>query len=211
MWDFKIGSNFVWSVRTLKMKKILGNLGRFLVVKKTSTEKKFFLSFTNCLHPVSFLDATEDMFMAFEIFYCIIWKLMLHGIFSFIFHVNLVFSSGKKRTILGKICIKGYGYCTSYIKGDPPKRFAFFTRWWHSCKCIIFFRYLRCCQLKRMGCKARAVQPLNSSEFFVLSQHNHPPDINEKNVYDFLVELRKLCQSGINLRLKDIYEQVAEW
>ncbi|XP_018573586.1 protein tramtrack, beta isoform isoform X7 [Anoplophora glabripennis] len=99
---------------------------------------------------------------------------------------------GKKRIILGKICIKGYGYCTSYIKGNPPKR------------------YLRCCQLKKMGCKARAVQPLSSSEFFVLSEHNHPPDVNEKNVYDFLVELKKLCQSGINLRLKDIYEQVAE-
>ncbi|KAJ8969918.1 hypothetical protein NQ317_006895, partial [Molorchus minor] len=55
--------------------------------------------------------------------------------------------------------------------------------------------------------------PFNSVEASIKSVQStqSPPDENEKNICEFLKELKKVCQSGtFHLQLRDVYQHVAE-
>ncbi|XP_060525325.1 modifier of mdg4-like isoform X10 [Cylas formicarius] len=98
--------------------------------------------------------------------------------------------STKTKVILGKLCLNGYAYITSYIYGVPPKR------------------YLRCCYFSKLHCKARAIQEMESKKVVLLRGHNHPADSNEDKLSAFLKDLKESI--GMGLSLKQIYEHVAE-
>ncbi|KAF7282379.1 uncharacterized protein LOC143191197 [Rhynchophorus ferrugineus] len=95
----------------------------------------------------------------------------------------------KPKVILGKICVNGYAYITSYFSGDPPKR------------------YLRCRYASKLKCRGRAIQNCRTSQIICVSKHNHPPNDEEVISAEFLSKLKSSL--GNNATLKEIYEQVA--
>ncbi|XP_044262636.1 protein tramtrack, beta isoform-like isoform X5 [Tribolium madens] len=71
--------------------------------------------------------------------------------------------------------------------------------------------YLICPKQGRLNCKARAIFEMGEKpiKVQVTRPHNHPKDISEKVINDFLEDLKKACQSGFHVPLQDIYNGVA--
>nr|CAI5826253.1 unnamed protein product [Callosobruchus analis] len=67
--------------------------------------------------------------------------------------------------------------------------------------------YMRCSMAQKLDCKARAIQRLDSGHVFTTKDHNHPADIDEGDILEFLDQLKQACHSGDNMSLKDIYAQ----
>lgn len=46
--------------------------------------------------------------------------------------------------------------------------------------------------------------------FVLTSPHNHPEDFNELCILNFMDQLKTVCQSGIELSTKEIYDDIAK-
>lgn len=46
-------------------------------------------------------------------------------------------------------------------------------------------------------------------EYKITYPHNHPVEYNEKIALDFMHQLKLVCRSGVNMSVKEIYEDVA--
>ncbi|KAH1021408.1 hypothetical protein HUJ04_010924 [Dendroctonus ponderosae] len=68
-------------------------------------------------------------------------------------------------------------------------------------------RYMRCALYPKTGCKARAVQMLNTLELRLSGTHCHGPEGNQDNVSEFLSALRRSVD--LHNTLKDVYNEVA--
>ncbi|XP_064214153.1 protein tramtrack, beta isoform isoform X11 [Tribolium castaneum] len=93
----------------------------------------------------------------------------------------------KVRTGTGRLCVDGHYYNLGKVIGNKGK-------------------------YRSSLCKARANCNMNERPLkFVLTRpHNHPQDYSEKIVLEFMEQLKLVCQSGINLSPKDIYEDLAK-
>ncbi|XP_030751894.1 protein tramtrack, beta isoform-like isoform X11 [Sitophilus oryzae] len=100
-------------------------------------------------------------------------------------------SEKKQKFLHGRVIINGYSYVTNCTKGTPP------------------IRYLRCCQSRKLKCKARAIQKNPAAQVRCINNnHNHPPVENQEELIEFLKELR--ASVGIDGTLKQIYDRVAK-
>lgn len=74
----------------------------------------------------------------------------------------------------------------------------------------IYFRYLGCAEIKRNGCRARAIIPVNGTpdQLRVTMAHNHPPDDNIEEKEEFLKKLKEAVRTMPGT-LKKIYETIA--
>lgn len=62
-----------------------------------------------------------------------------------------------------------------------------------------------------MKCKARANFVVDEvpRKYVITKEHNHPKDLIEKRVLDFMKQLKLACQSGLNMTLIQTYENIA--
>lgn len=69
---------------------------------------------------------------------------------------------------------------------------------------------MACAELKRTGCHARAILPVNGAfeDLRVTKVHNHPPDENAEEKEFFFAHLRDASKS-MSGSLKNVYENVA--
>ncbi|XP_025830730.1 uncharacterized protein LOC112904587 [Agrilus planipennis] len=93
-----------------------------------------------------------------------------------------------------RFVVDGFVYHNNVIAGTPP------------------LRYLGCAEFKRAGCRARASIPVGGTldQLKVTKPHNHPPDINAEERYEFVKELKSAVRSMQNATLKKVYETIAE-
>ncbi|XP_044262639.1 protein tramtrack, beta isoform-like isoform X8 [Tribolium madens] len=98
----------------------------------------------------------------------------------------------KLRTGTGRLCVDGHYYNLGKVIGNKG--------------------YFVCSKYRSSLCKARANCNMNEKPLkLVLTRpHNHPQDYSEKIALDFMEQLKLVCQSGINLSVKDIYEDLAK-
>ncbi|XP_044262635.1 protein tramtrack, beta isoform-like isoform X4 [Tribolium madens] len=99
---------------------------------------------------------------------------------------------GKLRTGCKRVYINGYFYRIHKVCRDKG--------------------YFCCSKTGSAGCKARGHLVLGSSppKYKITHQHNHPEEHNEKIVLDFMHQLKLVCKSGVNMTVKEIYENVAK-
>ncbi|XP_008198844.1 protein tramtrack, beta isoform isoform X5 [Tribolium castaneum] len=99
---------------------------------------------------------------------------------------------GQLRVSSGRVCINGYFYRLQSVVGKKG--------------------YFCCSKSGSLRCRGRANFILGEEpkEIVVTSKHNHPKDYDEKHVLDFLKQLKMACESGFNLTMKQIYQDVAK-
>lgn len=75
---------------------------------------------------------------------------------------------------------------------------------------MITCRYLGCAEIKRNGCRARAIMPVGASveELRVTKPHNHPPDENAEEKEEFLKQLKSASRSMPG-SLKKVYDNIS--
>lgn len=71
-------------------------------------------------------------------------------------------------------------------------------------------RYLGCAEVKRNGCRARAIIPVNGTpnQLRVTQPHNHPPDDNAEEKEEFIKRLKEASRT-IPGTLKNVYETIS--
>lgn len=72
-------------------------------------------------------------------------------------------------------------------------------------------RYLSCLKAANLQCRGRAnfIIGEKPTKFVVTQSHNHPKDIVEKRILDFVKQLKLTCQRGTDLSTKQIYYDLA--
>ncbi|XP_044262641.1 protein tramtrack, beta isoform-like isoform X9 [Tribolium madens] len=73
-------------------------------------------------------------------------------------------------------------------------------------------KYYVCCKRNSTRCRARAIVDCypDPKSVVITNPHNHPEDRNEMLALKFMDQLKLVCQSGVNLSLREIYEDVAK-
>lgn len=74
------------------------------------------------------------------------------------------------------------------------------------------FRYLYCSKANSLRCRARAnfVVGEQPRKFLMTYCHNHPKDLIQKGILDFMKQLKLACEGGLNMTLIEIYDNVAK-
>nr|XP_022904830.1 protein tramtrack, beta isoform-like isoform X1 [Onthophagus taurus] len=103
-------------------------------------------------------------------------------------------NSTTKKSIRNKYVVDGFVYHTNLISGHPP------------------LRYLGCAETKRLGCRARAIMPLNEKmgQIKLKQGHNHPRDINAEEKVQFLKELKRVVVHMGKSTLRHVYDTVSK-